>query len=218
MPTETAGNRAVKIILTGCTGTGKTTLGLHMQEKGYVQRYIHEDWKWPELRGESVEAKSKTLEASVHWLNKRAELIQHDNSSFVMDRGPMDVLQQWAVLQYASPQAWSELEERSRLLLKMVNLIVFFPWQSRSRIAPPEKANPDGLLRNMGGYNDIRIQSLLLGVIHQLVPSPKILVLPRQTTSTKDRSALIMKRIQKLQSLATPSRKSCDKIPHEEIG
>lgn len=192
----------MKIILTGCTGTGKTTLGLHLQESGLVERYIQEDWSWAKFTEDSDEARSKTLEASMHWYTKRAEIIQDSNSSFAMDRGPMDILHYWAILRYASPQAWKKLSAKSCALLRKVDLIVFFPWQSRSSSSLPPSANEDGLTRRMGGYSDVLVQSMLLGITHQLAPTPKILMLPRQLT-TESRADLIMKRIAKLQAMAS---------------
>jgi hypothetical protein len=116
----------------------------------------------------------------------------------------MDILHHCAIFKYASPRAWSELRRKSSALLKKVDLIVFFPWQSRLDDSPPPSANEDGLIRDLGGYQDILIQSLLLGITHQLVPSFKILMLPRQA-STETRANIILNRINELKTITSPS-------------
>lgn len=190
----------MKIILTGCTGTGKTTLGQRMQQSGLVERYIEEDWTWPEYRGDSREARQTTIDHSLEWLSKRAQLMLTKNTSLVFDRGSMDLLHCWAALQYTSPQAWWNMHQHSASLLQNIDLVILFPWQSRNAKHNIPAANEDGQKRNMGGYADIKTQSQVLGICHQLLPASKILQLPYQPTTTDDRIKLIMRRILHLRS------------------
>lgn len=190
----------MKIILTGCTGTGKTTLGQKMQQLGLADRFVNEDWTWPELRGDSPQARQATIDHSLAWIKKRAQLILTDTASLIFDRVPMDFLHYWATLQYISPQAWWDMHQHSASLLKHIDLAIIFPWQSRQAMSSIPAANEDGQKRNMGGYADIKTQAQVLGICYQLLPPQKILQLPYQPTTTDDRIKLIMKRIHYLKN------------------
>lgn len=189
----------MKILLSGVSGLGKTTLARHLVSEGTVREHIEEDYAWI-FNGNphTPEGKEILVKRSIEWINKRTRKLLEPKASFVMDRGPVDILHLWLNWGLVPPDTWHKTSRKMQDFCSHLDLLVLVPLESRTAHDAIESANESGMKRVITGYPDLANQAKLYGLTYQISPPEKVLTLPRRPTSTKERAHLIRQRLKLL--------------------
>ncbi|MCT0218887.1 hypothetical protein KQ304_07730 [Synechococcus sp. CS-1329] len=189
----------MKILLSGVSGLGKTTLARYLVSEGIVKEHIEEDLAWI-FNGDprSPEGKKILVNRSIEWINERTEKLLATEASFVMDRGPVDVLHLWLNWSLVPPEAWQTTFRKMQGFCSHLDLLVLVPLESRVSHDAIEASNESGMKRVMTGYPDLSNQAKIYGLAYQISPLAKILALPPTPTSTEQRARLIRQRLKAL--------------------
>jgi hypothetical protein len=94
----------------------------------------------------------------------------------------------WAV---ASPGSWQKLFQHCAKLHSRIDLLVLLPMESGIVAVEPEPLSDAGLARTNAFYPNILNQAKLYGLGYQLMPSHRVLALPRAPLSTDQRVQLV---------------------------
>ncbi len=182
----------MKILLTGVSGLGKTTLAQHLVGEGIVDEHIEEDYAWIfSADPHTPEGKKLLLNRSIEWINERAKKLLLPQASFVMDRGPVDLLHLWLNWSLVPAVTWQKTASKMQILCSHLDLLVLVPLESRRPTNSIDATNELGMNRQLTGYPYLSNQAKLYGLAYQIFPLEKVLALPPTPTSTKQRADLI---------------------------
>jgi len=192
---------SVKIAIMGTSGTGKTTLVKALAREFNVP-IIEESFsdifeKIDEIR--KNENKKSDLALQIKdlldqlrsWITKRAQAIR-ENDGFVCDRTSIDILE----ILLSSNISFNDkmivgLLKEIRLQLKALDLIVVLPMTHNTFKEP---TNEMGINRSMGLQHKLHGQSIKIGLLAMLSPTPTLLI-ENQNYNVEDRISVIKKRL-----------------------
>lgn len=184
-------SRSLKILVTGNSGLGKTELAAALVRENIVDHHVAEGFaSVMAINRSSRDGRKKAALQSAAWINQRIKILKEENS-FVMDRGPIDMLYFWLSSRLVEADFWLECAEKVRRAMSSLDLVVLAPASSRFQGNQVSARNEDGIARNMGGYPDICNQTTIYGLCYQLIPVEKIYVLPDHPISTDERVRLL---------------------------
>lgn len=176
----------MKIVLTGASGIGKTTLA-HELAKSLNISYIAEDWGKvfqayqlvvaAKDSEERARANEPFLLAVNQWLKSRMEACQ-SKESFVMDRFQVDVLKLIIDSKYFGnqPKELIKLVKHVQHASNHIDYCILLPlagWMNT------EQKNESGLIRNNDLHNKIYSQSITFGLVKMFVGCKKIYIPPK---------------------------------------
>lgn len=198
----------LKLILTGSSGTGKTTLAKALAKK-YNLTMLPENINDVEnahidlVRCGPLQAKEFTelslqyLEVSSEWIKNRRAL-QDSHESFVADRCSFDILSRWLnsgfvaqreeLLQSAMEECFQQSKEITLFIVPPIS-----PWSMN------ESKNEAGLQRNVRLTDKLRSHSMTIGLLKQFSYRP-FLYLPPKDRTTEQRLDRIDKTLKALEA------------------
>jgi DNA polymerase III delta prime subunit len=204
---NSSSDRAVRIAVSGPSGTGKTTLAKALAEdlgtvvlaEGMKNFYAAKD-KMMQL--EANKQPSENLEQGLRawvnefflWLEVRGQEY-NDNKSFVADRWEADLLFAW-LGQFGSHRVDKQtikLVSAMRDRSKLFDLIILTPVSE----AKAPSRNEDGLMRRQTLAAQLASRSMVIGLIQQFSKTP-VLALPGKDLSTEQRIEIVKKKLVEL--------------------
>ncbi len=138
----------MEILLTGVSGLGKTTLAKHLVAEGIVEEHIKEDCNWIfSADPQTPDGKKILVNRSIEWINERARKLLLPQASFVMDRGPVDLLHLWLNWSLVAPGIWQKTARKMQDFCSRLDLLVLVPLVSRHPINSIKATNESDMQR-----------------------------------------------------------------------
>ncbi|KJS09219.1 MAG: hypothetical protein VR73_03025 [Gammaproteobacteria bacterium BRH_c0] len=178
---------SLKLYITGAGGIGKTTLSNSLSDR-WALHVINEQFDANIDRGNKKKTAGECRDEILGiYRTKLAE--EEQNTRFITDRGPLDLLHLWLHLQlhnYLSKKETTDFLSLAVKQLRSYDFVVILPWNS----FPLEQVDQDRaklVKRNMNPFSQMKHHVSLMGLVHMFCNKHKIIEVPRKIVALEDR-------------------------------